>query len=122
MPVPRFMAKVNRRLFNPIELRRGKRPVLVHEGRSTGRRFETPLDAHRVDGGYVFFAMYGPETDWVRNILHAGTARLRIGDDVTELVAPRLCPGDEVEPLLPDGVSLPPGFLKVNHFLRMDVA
>ncbi|NND85218.1 MAG: nitroreductase family deazaflavin-dependent oxidoreductase [Acidimicrobiia bacterium] len=122
MPVPKFMAKVNRRIFNPMELRKGERPVLIHEGRSSGSRFETPLDAHPVDGGYVFFAMYGPDADWVRNILHAGRAELRIHGEATSLTAPRLLSRQEVAPLLPDGVDLPPGFLKVNHFLRMDAS
>ena len=122
MPVPKFMAKVNRRFLNPMELRKGERPVLIHEGRSSGRRFETPLDAHPVEGGYVFFVLYGPNTDWVQNILHAGGAELRLPSGVTHLTNPRLLSGDEVEPILPDGVDLPPGILRVDHFLRLDTA
>ena len=122
MPVPKFMAKVNRRIFNPMELRKGERPVLIHEGRSSGRRFETPLDAHPVEGGYVFFVLYGPDTDWVRNILHAGGAELRLPTGTTNLTNPQLLSRDEVQPVLPDGVDLPPGFLKVDHFLRLDAA
>jgi hypothetical protein len=122
MPVPKFMAKVNRRIFNPMELRKGERPVLIHEGRSSGRRFETPLDAHPVEDGYVFFVMYGPDADWVKNILHAGSAELRLPDRVNTLTNPRLLSGDEVEPILPDGVDLPATFMRVDHFLRIDVA
>jgi hypothetical protein len=122
MPVPKFMARVNRRIFNPMELRKGERPVLIHEGRSSGRRFETPLDAHPVEDGYVFFVLYGPDTDWVRNILHAGGAELRLPTGVTNLTNPRLLSRDEVQAVLPDGVDLPPGFRKVDHFLRLDAA
>lgn len=51
MPVPKWVAKVNKRVFNPREIRRGNRPVLTHIGRSSGKIFQTPLDAHAVDGG-----------------------------------------------------------------------
>ena len=64
MPFPRWLAHVNKRVFNPIEDRRGVRPVLIHTGRTSGRTYRTPLDAHRVPDGYVFIPMYGPRTDW----------------------------------------------------------
>ncbi len=42
MAVPRLMARINRRFFNPGQVGRGERPVLVHEGRTSGRTYETP--------------------------------------------------------------------------------
>lgn len=120
MAVPRFMARINRRFFNPGQVRRGERPVLVHEGRTSGRTYETPLDAHPIDGGFVFFALYGPETDWVRNILQAGRATVRIDGEETPLIHPRLAEKDEVAPLLEAGTALPPAFLGTPIFLRMD--
>ena len=74
MPVPKWIAKVNKRVFNPREIRKGKRPVLIHTGRASGKTFYTPLDAHRVDDGYVFIVMYGADkSDWVKNILELST-------------------------------------------------
>ena len=35
MPLPRWLAKINKRTFNPIEVRRAARPVLIHTGRSS---------------------------------------------------------------------------------------
>ncbi len=32
MPVPAWIAQVNKRLFNKVELKRGVRPVLTHVG------------------------------------------------------------------------------------------
>jgi hypothetical protein len=46
MPYPRWLAKVNKRIFNPREVRRGERPVVIHDGRSSATVYETPLDAH----------------------------------------------------------------------------
>jgi hypothetical protein len=58
MPVPQWVAKINKRLFNPMEIRRGKRPVITHSGRSSGKTYHTPLDAHRTEDGFVFILMY----------------------------------------------------------------
>ncbi len=120
MPMPNWVAKVNKRLFNKIELKRGKRPVLTHTGRSSGRAYEVPLDAHKVEGGYIFILMYGSSSDWVRNVMTAGTARLRIDNDTTELSTPRLLDKDTAIELLPASVKLPPGILGVSEFLMME--
>ncbi len=106
--------------MNPRELAKGQRPVLTHVGRSSGTTYRVPLDAHAIDGGYVFFPLYGPNTDWVRNILASGTATLAVEGRTVELGSPRLVPRDDIAPLLPDGVKLPPALLGVSHVLRMD--
>lgn len=122
MPLPKLLARVNRRVFNPREVRKGTRPVLTHVGRTSGTAHRTPMDAHRVNGGFVFFPLYGPECDWVRNVMAAGTARLRIDGEDIALDAPRLVGRDEVAGLVPADVKLPPGPLGVTDFLRMDCA
>jgi hypothetical protein len=52
MPYPRWLAKVNKRVFNPREVRKGERPVAIHVGRSSGTVHQTPLDAHHDEGSY----------------------------------------------------------------------
>ncbi len=121
MPMPRWLARINRRVFNPIEIKRGVRPVLIHVGRSSGKTYQTPLDAHPVDGGYLFIPMYGPRTDWVRNILAAGTARLRIEGRELELESPRLVEMDAAWGLLPPTTKVPPGISEELGLLRMDL-
>ncbi len=121
MPMPRWLAKVNRRVFNPIEIRRGVRPVLVHVGRSSGTTYRTPLDAHPVEGGYVFIPNYGPGSDWVRNILAAGDARLRLEDEEVALTSPRMVRKADVWSALPAGTKTPPGIKDDSELLRMDV-
>jgi deazaflavin-dependent oxidoreductase (nitroreductase family) len=121
MALPRWLARINRRVFNPIEIRRGVRPVLIHVGRSSGRTYSTPLDAHAVEGGYVFIPRYGPTTDWLRNVLAAGTALLRIKGEEIELDAPRLVRKREVLPLVAATTKKPPGITDESQLLRMDV-
>ncbi len=96
--------------------------MLIHTGRSSGKTYQTPLDAHPVEGGYLFLPMYGPRTDWVRNVPAAGTARLRTKGREVELASPRLVNQDEARRLLPPTTKIPPGTSAVLGILRMDVA
>jgi deazaflavin-dependent oxidoreductase (nitroreductase family) len=121
MPMPRWLAHINKRVFNPLEIKRGTRPVLIHTGRSSGTTYQTPLDAHPIEGGYLFLPIYGPRTDWVRNVLAAGTARLRIEGREIELASPRLVNQDEARRLLPPTTKIPPGTSAKLGILRMDV-
>jgi deazaflavin-dependent oxidoreductase (nitroreductase family) len=121
MPMPRWLAKVNRRVFNPIEIRRGVRPVLVHTGRSSGTTYRTPLDAHPVPDGYVFIPNYGAGSDWVQNTLAAGSARLVIGGEEIELTSPRLVRKADVWSSLAPGTKTPPGIKDGSQLLRMDL-
>jgi deazaflavin-dependent oxidoreductase (nitroreductase family) len=122
MPVPMWVAQVNKRVFNPRELRKGVRPVLTHVGRSSGTTYRTPLDAHNVEGGYIFIVMYGSASDWVQNVLAAGSATLKVDSDELELVSPRLVSKEDAWQLLPSTTKAPANFLRVTEYLQMDVS
>ena len=121
MPLPRWLARINKRVFNPLEIRRGARPVLIHRGRSSGKTYRTPLDAHPLPDGYVFIPMYGPRTDWLKNVLVAGTARLSIRGEEIEVESPQVVRKGDVWPLLPTNTKTPPGISDGSELLRMDV-
>ena len=121
MPMPIWWGHINKRVFNPRALAGGKWPVLIHVGRSSGAAHHTPLDAHPVDGGYLFVLVYGSGTDWVRNILVAGRARLRVDGREVDLTAPRLVGMEEAFGALPADVARPPKLLRITEFLRMDL-
>jgi len=119
MPYPRWLAHVNKRIFNPGQVRRGKYPVVTHVGRSSGRSYQTPLDAYPTKTGYVLVARYGPESDWVRNVLTTEAATLRISGEDHELRSPRLVSLDEaIDALLSD--EPPADFIKAEDFVLMD--
>lgn len=119
--MPRWWARMNKYTFNPRELKKGVRPVLIHTGRTSGREYQTPLDAHAVDGGYLFIPIYGANSDWVRNLLAAGAARLRVDGAEVSLTNPRMIDAAAGLDLLPDGAPHPPGWLKVEQFLLTDL-
>ncbi|MEM9656580.1 MAG: nitroreductase family deazaflavin-dependent oxidoreductase [Actinomycetota bacterium] len=117
------MRTVNKNVFNRWELSRGRRPVLRHVGRVSGRSFETPLQPRPVDGGYVFILMYGAESsDWVKNVMVAGEATLTFDGAEHRLVNPRIAVGDHGWAQVSDSDDRPPGFLNVTEILRMDCA
>ena len=120
MPYPRWLAKINKLVFNPRELRKGKRPVVVHKGRSSDTTYRTPLDAHLTKGGYVLVVRYGPESDWVRNTLVANGATLRVDGEDYVLSAPRLATQEEAVEALTPGYEPGADFFKAGHYLLMD--
>jgi len=119
MPMPLWWGKINKRVFNPRALRSDKWQVIHHVGRTSGRSFQTPLDAVAVDDGFVFTLVYGSRSDWVRNVLAAGTARLEVDGDTVDLVEPELIGADEAIALLPAGTTRPPKLLRISEYLRM---
>jgi deazaflavin-dependent oxidoreductase (nitroreductase family) len=113
------LAKINKRVFNPGQIRKGKYPVVTHVGRTSGRSYQTPLDAFPTETGYVLVARYGPNSDWVRNVLAAGSATLRVDGEDHLLDSPRLISQEEaLDALVSD--EPPPDFTKAEDFLLMD--
>ncbi|TDC81868.1 nitroreductase family deazaflavin-dependent oxidoreductase [Actinomadura sp. 7K507] len=121
MPMPGWWGHVNKRVFNPRAIAGGKWPVLTHAGRTSGATYRTPLDAHPVDGGYLFVLVYGSGSDWVQNVLAADSARLQVDGRELKLTAPRLIGKDEAFQALSDEVARPPRLLRISEFLRMDI-
>ena len=122
MPMPRWLAHINKRVFNPMEVRRGARPVLIHTGRSSGKTYRTPLDAHALPDGYLFIPLYGPRTDWVRNVLAAQAAQLLIDGHEIELQSPRLVRKKDIWPMVPRTNKSYPGITGESELLLMTFA
>jgi deazaflavin-dependent oxidoreductase (nitroreductase family) len=119
MPMPLWWGQINKRVFNPRAVRNGKWQVIEHVGRSSGRTHRTPLEAHRVADGYVFVLVYGSRSDWVRNVLAAGSAVLEVDGVSVELEGPALLTAEQAFELLPPGTKRPPKMLRIDEFLHM---
>ena len=119
MPYPRWLARLNKRVFNPRQVRKGTYPVVTHVGRVSGTTYRTPLDAFPTRSGFVLVARYGPNSDWIRNVLAAGTATLRVEGREWPLTSPRLVGiRDALEALTTQ--EPPADFTKAEDFLLMD--
>ena len=70
MPIPRVVRRWNKVGLNRISKRIAPQlpgfGVVVHRGRRSGRRYETPVNVFPAADGYVLALTYGPDTDWVR--------------------------------------------------------
>jgi deazaflavin-dependent oxidoreductase (nitroreductase family) len=94
MPIPRVVGKWNKAGLN--RLTRHVAPwmpgfgVVVHRGRRSGRRYQTPVNVFPAGDGYVLALTYGPDADWVKNVMAAGGCELRTRGRVVELGSPRL--------------------------------
>jgi deazaflavin-dependent oxidoreductase (nitroreductase family) len=94
MPIPKTVGRWNKAGLNRVTKRIAPwMPgfgVVVHRGRRSGKEYQTPVNVFATDDGYVLALTYGPDTDWVKNVVAAGGCELRTGGRVVRLTAPRL--------------------------------
>ncbi len=122
-PFPRSMARLNRRVANPVvRLVAGWVPPLAiirHRGRTTGRDFATPVLAFSTADGLVIGVLYGAASDWVRNLLAAGSAQVMRSGRVCDYRNPRVVSRDEGLRLVPAMFRGPFRALRVRNFVRL---
>lgn len=125
MPIPGVVGRWNKAGLN--RLTRHVAPwlpgfgVIVHRGRRTGREYRTPVNVFPSGDQYVIALTYGPDTDWVRNVLVAGGCELRTRGRSVRLVAPRLYRDERrsgIRPVERQMLRL----LNVADFLALDAA
>lgn len=94
MPLPTWLARVNRSVTNPVARRfAGTVPgfaIVQHRGRNSGRRYRTPVSVFRQGDIYRFALTYGPDAEWVKNVLAAGRFDIETQGTTVALVAPSL--------------------------------
>jgi deazaflavin-dependent oxidoreductase (nitroreductase family) len=80
MPIPYAVARFNRHVTNRVtRLIAGWMPgfaIVIHRGRRSGRTYRTPVNVFRGGDGYRIALTYGPDIDWVRNVMAAGGCAL----------------------------------------------
>jgi deazaflavin-dependent oxidoreductase (nitroreductase family) len=94
MPIPRVVGRWNKAGLNRVTKRvfpwMPGLGVVIHRGRRSGNVYQTPVNVFATEDGYVFALTYGPDTDWVKNVLAAGGCELRTRRRVIRLTSPRL--------------------------------
>jgi deazaflavin-dependent oxidoreductase (nitroreductase family) len=85
MPIElsRRVARFNRRVNNPLQLRYAwllpPWVVIVHRGRRSGRLYRTPVNAYRRGRVLAVVVLYGERSDWIQNLLAGGGQVVRAG-------------------------------------------
>jgi deazaflavin-dependent oxidoreductase (nitroreductase family) len=122
VPLPKRLARFNRRFTNPV-LRHVATwapgfAVVHHVGRRSGRSYRTPVNVFRRDGRYVFALTYGKDSDWVRNVIAAGGCEIETRRRIVELRDPELFHDEQRR-----AVPVPPrwilGLAGVDDFLSL---
>jgi deazaflavin-dependent oxidoreductase (nitroreductase family) len=104
--VQRAVRRFNRAFTNPHAMKTAGTPgvrasIVRHVGRSSGRPYETPVEAFATDDGFVIALPYGPDTDWLRNVLASGSATIVDDGNSYRVDQPDLVPSAVAAPYLP---------------------
>jgi deazaflavin-dependent oxidoreductase (nitroreductase family) len=98
MEFPQGLARFNRHVTNPIQrLWAGWLPpfgIVEHVGRRSGKTYRTPVNVFsaNVDGkpGVAILLTYGPDRDWLKNLIAAGGGRIRRSGKSFAVANPRV--------------------------------
>ena len=85
------------RAMRPLALRSaGKQgsntSVVRHVGRRSGRTYQTPIIAVQQGDNFLIALPYGERTDWLKNVLHRGSATIVTHGHAYEVDRPEVIP------------------------------
>jgi deazaflavin-dependent oxidoreductase (nitroreductase family) len=122
MPLPKRLAKFNlvvtNRVLGPLARRLPGFAVVSHVGRRSGRTYYTPVNLFRTGDRYVIALMYGSDSEWVRNVLAAGTVDVETRGRMVHLVDPTIVV-DARRSLIPSPVRHLVGLVNVSEFMLL---
>jgi deazaflavin-dependent nitroreductase family protein len=126
MPIPNRIRYFNKRFTNRIlALIAGKKasPIALvqHEGRRSGKRYQTPVMAEKSGESFIFALTYGTGVDWYQNVLAAGFCRLHWRGREYPLAHPEVLSPSEGLAAYPNPQRAVLKRLKNNDFFRMTV-
>jgi deazaflavin-dependent oxidoreductase (nitroreductase family) len=117
-----FMRPFTTRFVNPVTRRFARWlpgfGIIRYRGRRSGNDYRTPMNVFRQDDSYVFALTYGPDVQWVKNVLASGRAELEIRRHRVRLADPEVI-HDPTRRLMPLPVRFFLGLMRVSMFLRM---
>ena len=74
--IARFNKRVTNRITGPLAPHLPGFGVVRAHGRTSGKRYETPVNVFTRADGFVIALTYGTQSDWVQNVLAAGGCEL----------------------------------------------
>jgi deazaflavin-dependent oxidoreductase (nitroreductase family) len=109
---------------NPLQLRSAGMPgtyasVIRHQGRTTGRTYETPVWAVPTEDGFVIAIVYGSRTDWLKNVLAGGAAAIVHQGDTHAVGQPEIVPMDSARAYFPARIQRAQRLVHVDRCLRV---
>lgn len=105
-PVVDTLRRMNRSVTNPRVMRTAgtsgtQTSVIEHVGRRSGKTYGTPVDIIETATRLLIALPYGSRTDWLRNVLDAGSATVVTRGERIRVGRPAVVATDEVADLIP---------------------
>jgi deazaflavin-dependent oxidoreductase (nitroreductase family) len=118
-PVVDRVRHMNRSFFAAQQLETAGSPgayagVLHHVGRTSGADYATPVTIKRYGDDFVIAMVYGRRSDWVKNIMIAGSAVIDLEGETYQVADPEIVPTSEVADAFPASDQ------RVNRLLAID--
>jgi deazaflavin-dependent oxidoreductase (nitroreductase family) len=109
---------------NPLQLRSAGRPgsyasVIRHQGRRTGRTYQTPVWAVPTEDGFAIAVVYGSGTDWLKNVVASGAAAIVHHDATYPVDRPELVPMERARAYFPATLQRTHRLIRVDRCLRV---
>lgn len=121
MVLPRWLARLNRRLVNPVASKvatnRGPFAMAVHVGRKSGKERRTPVTVFVEDTTYRIALTYGPGADWVQNVMAAGEFWLEYQRTLIHLTDLEIVDASDAVAHVPAAVRAGLRTIGTDHFL-----
>lgn len=96
--------------------------IVRHVGRTSGRSYQTPVAAVPTDDGFVVALPYGLNTDWLKNVLAAGSATIVHEGATYEVDRPEIVPDSVGQPFFPPKDQRTHRRFRVDQFLLVRLA
>lgn len=105
-PVVNTVRRMNRSVTNPRVMRTAgtegtQTSIIEHVGRKSGKTFQTPVDIIDTTTRMLIALPYGARTDWLRNVLDAGSATVVTRGERVRVDRPAVVPTADVAELIP---------------------
>lgn len=118
--------RMNRRFMNPRQMRTAGTPgayagIIHHTGRTSGRKYQTPVGIVPVGDTFVIVLPYGTRPDWLKNVLAAGTATVTHEGANYTVDRPEVLPVDAVPEAFTDADRRTQRIYAVDRCLRLHV-
>lgn len=103
------------------ETTRKRTTAVHHTGRTSGKRYVTPVWAERVGQSFFIQLPYGTDVDWCRNVLAGGGCTLEHHGVRYHATAPTIVPAAEARPHLPPFPRTMQRLVGARSYLRLDI-
>jgi len=124
-PVVNTLRRMNRSVTNPRVMRTAgtsgtQTSVIEHVGRKSGKTYETPVDIIETTTRLLIALPYGVRTDWIRNVMDAGSAAVVTRGERIPVDRPAIVATADVEALIPGRTMRTLKLFGVNQCLSLE--